>query len=78
MLVVLWTFRVDWFNNRIDVLVFPVTFHVCLSTVLLVLLLLLHDFFRPTLSLTSGGIQCVRSLSGPSAAHILLLLFLRN
>jgi hypothetical protein len=76
--VVLWTFHVGWFSNRIDFLVFSFTFRLYSSTVLLVLLLLLHYNFHPSPCLTSGGIQYVQSLSGPSDAHIVLLVFLCN
>ena len=78
MFVVLWTSHVCWFSNRIHFLALSVTFLLYSSTVLLVLLLLLHNTFRPTPCLTSGGIQYVQSLSVPSDAHIVLLVFLCN
>ena len=76
--VVLWTFHVGWFSNRIDFLALSVTIRLYSYTVLLVLLLLLHYIFRPTACLTSGGMQYVQSLSGPSDVHIVLLVFLCN
>ena len=78
MFVVLWTFHVGWFSNRIDFLALSVTIRLYSYTVLLVLLLLLHYIFRPTPCFTSGGMQYVQSLSGPSDVHIVLLVFLCN